>query len=192
MLSKKNNAYYIVILVLNPSGNPIKYHPIINNIHVAAIIKKYGVIIWRDFLIVYGFSFLKLYIFKYPIYITNDANIGVNPLVIESPALITIWANCGDIFDCMNIGTTTGENIIHLLVGLVRNRFDTAINNSATSISGIPVRFILFNKDANHEATTKPILLLLNKAINWLVTNISINIDPAKENFFPAFSINCL
>ena len=26
--NKKNNAYYIVIPVLNPRGNPIKYHPI--------------------------------------------------------------------------------------------------------------------------------------------------------------------
>ena len=73
-----------------PIGRPIIYHPTINSIHVADISKKYGRIIFNDFLIVYGLSLCRLYIFKYPIYITNEASKGVIPFVIESPALITI------------------------------------------------------------------------------------------------------
>ena len=69
-------------------------------------------------------------------------------------------------FDCINIGTTTGENIIHLLAGLVKNKFDIPINNNATSINGIPDKFIPFNNDASHDVITSPILLFLNNAIN--------------------------
>ena len=116
--------FYNVGLTPGPIGSPIKYHPTINKIHVKDIIKKYGLINFREFLIVYGFSLCKLYMFKYPIYNTNDANIGVYPFVIESPTLIIIWANWGDIFDCINIGTTTGEKIIHLLVGEVKSNYN--------------------------------------------------------------------
>ena len=166
MLSTILLLFYNVGLTPGPIGNPVIYHPIINNIHVADISKKYGVIICSDFLIVYGLSLCKLYTFKYPIYITKDASNGVNPFVIESPALITICANCGDIFDCMNIGTTTGENIIHLLVEDVSKKLDNAISIKLTKISGIPLNDRWFNNDANHVVTTIPILLFLNTAIN--------------------------
>ena len=69
-------------------------------------------------------------------YITNDASIGVYPFVIESPALITIWANCGDILDCINIGTIIGEKIIHLLAAEVNKKLDNAINTNDIKING--------------------------------------------------------
>ena len=52
--------YYSVGETPGPIGNPIRYQPITIRIHVADIIKKYGAIIFNDFLIVYGFSLCKL------------------------------------------------------------------------------------------------------------------------------------
>ena len=82
--------FYNVGNTPGPIGRPIMYHPTISSIQVAPIIKKYGVNIFKDFLIVIGFCLFKLYKFRYPIYITNDANIGVYPFVIEFPTLIAI------------------------------------------------------------------------------------------------------
>ena len=69
-----------------PIGNPIKYQPIINNIHTAPIIKQYGIIYDIALFILIAF-FSLFYIFIYPKYITKYANNGLIPLVIESPAL---------------------------------------------------------------------------------------------------------
>ena len=108
------------------------YHPTINNIHVRDIIKKYGLINFIEEPIVYGFFLFKLYIFKNPIYITKLPNNGVIPFVIDIPVLITTWANSGEIFACINVGTKTGDIIIHFCEGLVKNILAIATNNSET------------------------------------------------------------
>ena len=51
---------YMVGNTPGPIGNPIKYHPIINKIHVKEISKKYGVINEKALLMVYGFSLFRL------------------------------------------------------------------------------------------------------------------------------------
>ena len=94
---------------------------------------------------------------------------------------MTIWANCGEMFDCMNNGTTIGENIIHFVVGLVKNKLAIAISIRVTIISGIPLKFKYSNKLANHAVIIIPIFVCLNIAMNWDTTNININHDKIEE-----------
>ena len=106
---------------------------------------------------------------------TNDANNGVNPFVIESAALITIWANSGDIFDCINTGTTIGENNAHLFDELVSSNPDNAIKSNVNIINTIPFISTYSSMLANHVVTTKPddIRDMLYKEIDRGVTYLN-------------------
>ena len=138
-IKKHRMVFYNVGYIPGPIGKPIIYQPTVIAIHTTAMIKKYGVIICSPFLIVIGLSLCKLYKFKYPIYIMNEAINGVYPFVIESPTLITICANSGDKFDCIKIGTTTGENNNHLLVVLGNIKPEIAIKMIVRIINNIPL-----------------------------------------------------
>ena len=59
-------------------------------------------------------------------------------MVIESATLIISCANWGEIFACINIGTTIGEKICHFVEMLVQNIFAKAIINIVITIKGIP------------------------------------------------------
>ena len=55
------------------------------------------------------------------------ANNGVIPFVMDSAALNINCENCGDIFSCINIGTITGDIIVHFDIDVGINIFAIAI-----------------------------------------------------------------
>ena len=48
-------------------------------------------------------------------------------------------ANWGEMFDCINTGTTTGENITHFVRGAVKNKLEIAISSRTSKINGRPL-----------------------------------------------------
>ena len=103
---------------------------------------------------------------------TKKANNGVIPLVIESPALKINWANCGVIFDCIKLGTTTGAKTVHFASGVVINKLATAITSSTNKINGMPVKDRLLIKFAPQAKITVPILVLRKIEVNWATKKI--------------------
>lgn len=64
-MQEKNTLWcYSVGYTPGPIGRPVIYHPTTIKIQAAEIIRKYGVIILKDFLIVIGLVLFRLYIFK--------------------------------------------------------------------------------------------------------------------------------
>ena len=87
-------------------------------------------------------------------------------------------------FDCINIGTITGDSIAHLALGVVKNRFETAIKTILNIINGRPLKSKYSIKLADHAVIIVPIFVFLKIAINCETTNIKIIMFPILEKYF--------
>ena len=72
-------------------------------------------------------------------------NSGVIPFVMDSAALNINCENCGDIFSCINIGTITGDIIVHFDIDVGINIFAIAIITIDIINNGISFNDVLKN-----------------------------------------------